>query len=241
MGPLAFVVYCALARHCNTEGSCFPSIATLGSECGMSRSSVIRAIQKLVSMGYITQLFEGGPGKGASRYFIMSLSVRVPSVPQTLGLVSTGHQPSVSQTPALVSVGHPKNTNEKNTNLRTQYNTSSASPKVCDSPLQSAVSKIPVPESLQTSAFLAAWTDWQTYRRQRKQTLTEIGAKRVLKEFEKWGPDNAVLAIERSITNGWQGVFDPTERQQINGKPNRASQQRADKAGREFPEHIRFG
>jgi hypothetical protein len=55
------------------------------------------------------------------------------------------------------------------------------------------------------------WAEWIEYRRKRKLTVTEITMRKQLVMLSKWiarGHDvNAV--IEASITNGWQGLFEP--------------------------------
>jgi hypothetical protein len=67
---------------------------------------------------------------------------------------------------------------------------------------------VPVPPSLNTPEFRTAWAAWAEYRRQAKKPLTEIGAKRLLAKFATWGPAASAAAIDESIANGWQGVFD---------------------------------
>ena len=32
-----------------------------------------------------------------------------------------------------------------------------------------------------------------------------------LAELAQWGSDAAIISIERSITNGWQGLFEPRD------------------------------
>lgn len=77
---------------------------------------------------------------------------------------------------------------------------------------------IAVPPSLATPEFLAAWDRWQEYRRQRKPALTDIGREQQLKKLAEVGPVEAVRFIDRSITNGWQGLFFAEDRNGRSGQ-----------------------
>lgn len=49
-------VYMVLCRHLNQEtGSCFPSLPTIGKKVGMSKNTVIKALNALIEMGYVTK------------------------------------------------------------------------------------------------------------------------------------------------------------------------------------------
>lgn len=66
-----------------------------------------------------------------------------------------------------------------------------------------------LPENLQTPEFESAWERWKGYRKQRRQPLTKSTIEAQLKKFSGWGASKAAKAIDLSITNGWQGLFDP--------------------------------
>ena len=71
------------------------------------------------------------------------------------------------------------------------------------------IAAIPIPETLATVEFLEAWQNWQLFRRQKKKPLTEIGARMQLREFDKWGVDRAIAAINHTILKGWDGLKEP--------------------------------
>lgn len=71
------------------------------------------------------------------------------------------------------------------------------------------IAAIPIPEALATVEFLETWQCWQEFHRQKKSPLTEIGAKMQLKEFQKWGVDRAIAAINHTILKGWDGLKEP--------------------------------
>ena len=68
-----------------------------------------------------------------------------------------------------------------------------------------------LPPELQTQRFAAAWSEWLTYRRERRLTCTpRTLAAQVAKCVEMGGPA-AVEAINASIAAGWQGIFPPKQ------------------------------
>ena len=68
---------------------------------------------------------------------------------------------------------------------------------------------IPVPATLDTPQFHAAWTEWLAYRRERKLTLTHRTIAKQLAALEAWGEPAAIQAIGDAIRGGWQGLFEP--------------------------------
>lgn len=65
-----------------------------------------------------------------------------------------------------------------------------------------------MPEALDTAEFRAAWEAWTADRRERRKPLTERGADMQLRKLAEWGSARAVAAIEHSIANGYQGIFE---------------------------------
>ncbi len=62
--------------------------------------------------------------------------------------------------------------------------------------------------ALDTAAFRTAWALWEQHRRERKPKLTPTARKLAIKKLLAIGPQRAVAAIEHSIANGWQGIFE---------------------------------
>jgi len=68
---------------------------------------------------------------------------------------------------------------------------------------------VQIPAELNTAEFLAAWSEWFAYRRERK--LKPWAARTIngqLARLSKLGPERAVAAIRNSIDNGYQGIFE---------------------------------
>ena len=55
---------------------------------------------------------------------------------------------------------------------------------------------------------LEAWKQWIDYRKEIKKPLKPVSVKAAQKEMAKLG-DDQIAAVEKSIANGWQGLFAP--------------------------------
>jgi hypothetical protein len=77
-----------------------------------------------------------------------------------------------------------------------------------DTPRATAASP-PIPEALNTAAFLARWRSWLKHRSEIRKPVTATTAEKQLKQLEGWGVQRAITAIDHSIANGWQGIFEP--------------------------------
>ena len=65
-------------------------------------------------------------------------------------------------------------------------------------------------EWLRSPEFVAAWEQWQAHRRELRKPLTPIARLQQIRQLKMWGKTRAMAAIEFSIRNGWQGIFEPT-------------------------------
>ena len=61
----------------------------------------------------------------------------------------------------------------------------------------------------ESDEFRTAWHSWVDYRKEIKKKLTYSTVDRVFKEMKKWGEAKAIISIDLSIQNGWQGLFEP--------------------------------
>lgn len=74
--------------------------------------------------------------------------------------------------------------------------------------LQCVLTGIPFPDELQSEAFDAAWREWHEYRRQRRLSKWKpVTVRKQLNALARVGPDAAVATLEKSIRNGWNGLF----------------------------------
>ena len=68
------------------------------------------------------------------------------------------------------------------------------------------------PESLDNEEFRLAWSEWVEFRREIKKKLTPSTVSKQLKELATWGSVKSIQAINSSIRNGWQGLFESSQR-----------------------------
>jgi len=96
----------------------------------------------------------------------------------------------------------------------------------------------PFPDDLATDNFRAAWDDWTAYRREaRLKAYVPRGIKQQLKRLKEFGHDRAIAAIDHSIAQQFQGIYEPSGRGAgRTSSETAAAQRRADKAQREYPE-----
>lgn len=100
---------------------------------------------------------------------------------------------------------------------------------------------ISFPEKLRTPEFSEAWQSWLKFRREIKKKLPPSTITKQLKLLATFGSSKAVRSIDCSITNGWQGLFDPETQ---NGKASDAGSSEAIQAWQtvvdSLKQHSRF-
>jgi len=69
-------------------------------------------------------------------------------------------------------------------------------------------SKKPVALPFLSKSFSKTWSEWQSYRKEIKKPLTPTAITKQLNQLKKMGEDNATESIEKSISNGWTGLFE---------------------------------
>lgn len=97
--PFPKLVLLILADHANTDGQCWPSMATICIETGLSRSSAVRAINKLVKLGLIRKSGRWIAHEQTSnsyRLLIAMPELREGGVTQTLPPVTQTHRTTPS-------------------------------------------------------------------------------------------------------------------------------------------------
>lgn len=70
-----------------------------------------------------------------------------------------------------------------------------------------------LPSNLQTTEFKDAWAAWEKHRTEIRKPLKPTMRSEQLKLLSGWGATKAVLSLRKSIQNGWQGIFEPDQKQ----------------------------
>lgn len=77
--------------------------------------------------------------------------------------------------------------------------------------------RLEFPKNLQTPEFEKAWEEYLEYRKKgRMKSLLPTSQVAQLKKMSEWGHDAAIKAINETISQGWQGIFEP--KATFNGK-----------------------
>ena len=64
------------------------------------------------------------------------------------------------------------------------------------------------PPWMDQEPFLSAWARWVRHRQEIRHPLQPTMMDAQLRKLAKIGPFRAIAAIEHSVTNGWQGIFE---------------------------------
>jgi len=96
------------------------------------------------------------------------------------------------------------------------------------------------PPELDAQNFHDAWDRWHAYRREAKLKSWVASTRKIkLKQLAKLGSDHAITAIDHSIANGYQGIFEPGGKGSSGGgqtPQSRAEARRAEARSKEHPE-----
>lgn len=176
------------------------SIQKLAQETGLTEQSVKTAIKKLKSTGELTS-------KSTNKYTVVTLINYdfYQDKEKQLTNKTTNNLTNEQQTNNK-RVTTTKQLINKET-IKTNYKDHVATS--CDASVKTekSVNNVEIPEKLNTPEFLAAWEEWQAYRKQRRQTLTVFSIKKQLQFLASIGAKDAVISINESIKNGYTGLF----------------------------------
>ena len=80
--PSEKLVYVVLSKFASQERSCFPSLSTISKLSGYSKSTVVRAINRLCHLGYLTKERRKDEARGnISTFYTLTLPEEIPPVP----------------------------------------------------------------------------------------------------------------------------------------------------------------
>ena len=96
-----------------------------------------------------------------------------------------------------------------------------------------------IPPELDAQNFHDAWDRWHAYRREAKLKSWVASTRKIkLKQLAKLGSDHAITAIDHSIANGYQGIFEPGGKGSGGGGQTFADQRREQRASGECVEDV---
>ena len=194
MKGLSKLVLLGLADYSGTKNkAAFPSFETLAKKCGISRSTIVRAIKDLVKAGLVTK--ENRPNSSNLYHLNLKYLSDTEEAHSDTSTVSEEHHGGITETPKPIK-------NQSVTNQLTKEEEWGVE--------ETKAKKVELPKALNTSAFKAAWSSYLQYLREiKKPPPTPSSVKQKWAEMAKWGHDQAIEAIRQTIRNGWKGIFEP--------------------------------
>jgi hypothetical protein len=211
-------VLLAYADHADHNGcNVYPSIDLIAVKTGYSRRSIQRITDKLKLKGYL--LPDGTSKHGTNKYEIpMPMPTPVGGdrmTPPGVTPVAQGGDTAVSPEPSVNRHDKPKNppTPRKSKHL------------TADEILAAVI----IPDNFHHHTdFAPTWYAFLEHRIEIKKPMTERGAEMTLKKLDKYGADAAIVAMQDSIANGWQGVFPVKGNDMPSRQQSRSAQSRED-------------
>ncbi len=214
-GAARLVLLC-LAEHADHRGVAWPSIRTIHRKTRVSERHVTRCLAWLVRAGEIEIIRRSGRHQGRVYRVLLVAEEDDPSpTPDP----ETGDPPAAS--PDLPSEkatpGHqgedkasPKPTEEPaNKPPGKRQIRAPADPGRSRSRPGKRKKRRRLPGAIRSPGFIDAWEAFVRHRIEIKRPLTRTAAELNLKRLAAVGEAEAIARIERSITNGWQGLFFP--------------------------------
>ena len=191
---------CTLNQFVGNNGHAWPSQRTIAEAMNAGLSSVKKWQAELEAVGIIT--VDSGVGCMAQNHYRIDFGRLKPKTKTADALNGLPRRPfnsewSTSETvnglrgrPGMVSDIAPKEHRKDHTKEKPDL----------------------LPTELDTDHFRACWRNWTKHRRESKKTLTPSTIAKQLATLAAWGPEKAIRSIEKSIHNGWVGLFDPDRR-----------------------------
>lgn len=182
-------LHCALkANHTSKNwrgvtigrGQFYTSLETLSKETGLSIQQARTAISKLESTGEITS-----KKHAKARMITVVNYASYQADNKQSNKQSTSNQQAKQQ-----------ESNKKVTTTKNEKNEKKKKNKQKEIVL-----------SFDSQKFKNAWDEWLVYLKQKRKTPTLLTQNKQMKFLESQGEDKAIASINRSITNGWQGLF----------------------------------
>ncbi len=197
------LVLIALANFANVDGRAFPSVTTI---CGITMQhdeTVRKALDELCVAGAIA---DTGQRAGVTQ------QTKVYQLPPD---ASYSHNSKAPENRGLVTAkgpGKPGSCETAKTKGKTREDPGKA-PENRDrtNNQDSPIGEYKLPPELDNPQFRKAWNAWVADRKERKKPLTKEAVKRQLSKLKTFGSDRAVAAIDFSIMNSYQGIYEENQ------------------------------
>jgi len=189
-----------LFKHISDTGYCHLKNKQISELINRSIKPITTAISNLKSIGVIVVEYKNCK-KGRIRKFKLSddwiHALVVQEAKHGNRLIPTG-RPTGRCRPDIISYNTSYYTHN---NIRPRVGASRAPQRHSDFLKQ-------FPQKFRKSkTFVQTWKEWLQDRKDRKKSVTKISAKRQANLLSAYSPQEAIKIIDRSIQNGWTGLF----------------------------------
>jgi hypothetical protein len=225
------LVLLALADFADEAGNCFGSWGKLEEKTRLARRTVADCLRRLQESGELVLVTKGsrkvaGSGLQASIWTIPGVAkMGAGNAPKSERWVQEMHLSGANAAPKWCNPCTPTIDNNKKRNksadapapaisspsLPSSSENEAPRPKRATAPKFDPAS-LPLPHG---PGFAAVWVDLIEHKRQKRSPLTEIGARRLLKQLAEFNERDAVEKMERAIVNNYSGVVFPDELQKL--------------------------
>lgn len=208
-GPRRLVMM-VLAHHAQDDGTTWPSQLTLARETACTERGIQKMVDGLVSAGELDMIRAGG-GRGTSAVYRLTKYIRKdePSVPPLDEKGRTASSPFKHGERANGSTGKGEREDERANGEAIKGEQAVPPNDRNDHKNDIKGTKVVWPVELNSDAFKTAWNIWEQYRRERKiSAYTPTGTNMQFGKLKKLGEVRAIAAIEHSIAQNYQGIYE---------------------------------
>ena len=195
------LVLLVLADFANDDGICWPSVEVLGKKSRMQRRNVQRCLRALEDSGEIVRMKTGGMVDGAALANVYRVRIEGRQIvahssggASPMTLIGASNTTKRGVTHDALTTKEPSEDNHQGVLLG-----------ISSQKEQAGLNELPLP--FDSASFKTAFDDYRQMRKEKKKPLTPISISRLFKQFREWGETPSIAAINKSVTNGWTGVF----------------------------------
>ena len=206
------LVLLALADHANDDCECYPSLNKISNKSGLSKQGLLNSIDRLVKNGYLIKEFRNrADGSQTSNLYIL----KVEGGSQRGGRGVVNEVEGGSQRGGRGVVNEVDSFNHQlEPSSNHQFNRQSKNIKPDIKQGADKSDAVILPDFIKSEV----WENWKKYRKERKLTCREITLKAQIEKLKIWHAKghNVNEIIDTSIASGWQGLFEPKGKPEVN-------------------------
>jgi hypothetical protein len=93
-----------------------------------------------------------------------------------------------------------------------------------------------IPRELRTLSFAEAWINWEKHRSEKRKPLTRGACRIAINDLAKMGLDRSIAAINHSIMQDYQGIYEPRNGHATTSRAISRTQAQVEEAQRQIQE-----